>query len=212
MIFKACMVETRVIDNILEIVKDRHLAFLPKKYSLHLFVSEKNKHQFNNVDFGRKTEVTILENDIDSLFDYNRLMTSLFFWKKLNCDKVLIFQSDSGLLRKGIEEFEEYDWVGAPWSNSGWSKGEPWVDGSNGGLSLRSVNKMIECIEKYPYNGLNEDGYFSILVKNIGGKTSREINYKFSVESEYKLGTLGYHAIEKWLTEEEVMKIKNQYN
>jgi hypothetical protein len=210
MVYKACIVETRFINNIIDVIKD-HLFFLPPKYSLQIFASIKNKSQFENIDFGRKTEIIILENDINSLLDYNKLMTSLDFWKKLNCDKVLIFQSDSGLLRSGIEEFEEYDWVGDPWPDSGWSKGKPWLDGSNGGLSLVTVNKMIECIEKYPWNGLNEDAYFSLLISQVGGKTSREMNYKFSVESEYKLGTLGYHAIDKWLTKDQVMEIKNQY-
>ncbi len=205
--YKACIVETRLITNIVEIIKS-HLVFLPTKYTLHIFVSDKNKSQFINCDFGRKTEITILKNDINNLADYNRLMTSLNFWQNLNCNKALIFQSDSGILRSGIEEFEEYDWVGAPWKTV-----DPrWVHGSNGGLSLRSVDAMIHCIDSYEYNGQNEDGYFSLLIKNIGGKTSRDINYRFSVETEYKLGTFGYHAINKHLTTEQIYNIKNQYN
>jgi hypothetical protein len=211
MIFKACIVETRIIDNIVEIIRE-HLSYIPEKYSLQIFTSNINRYQFDNIDFGRKTEIVILDININNLDDYNKLMTSLSFWKILNCDKVLIFQSDSMLLRVGIEDFEDYDWVGAPWIDSGWSKGYPWLYGSNGGLSLRSVEKMIECIEKNPYNNrINEDAYFSIWIKKMGYKTSREINYRFSVETDYRLGTLGYHAIDKWLKEEEVFNIKNQY-
>jgi hypothetical protein len=227
-IFKCCIVETRIIENIEYIIKNNHLDYLPDKYILHIFCSKQNHHLFDGVDFGRKTIITILENEINNAFDYSELLTNINFWKNLNCDKVLIFQSDSGLLSSGIERFEVYDWVGAPWKESGLKNhineislaysdreymnfDEPWFSGSNGGLSIRSVGKMIECIEKYPWIGYNEDIYFCTCLLKLGANMSREINYKFSVETEYRLGSIGYHAIDKWLSESEVYKIKNQY-
>jgi hypothetical protein len=208
--FKAVIVETRII-NLVEVIKD-HLKYLPSKYKLHIFVSDVNKHLVEDIDFGRDTEITVLKNNITSQHDYNVLLTSLNFWESLNCDKVLTFQSDSGLLREGIEEFEEYDWVGAPWPDSEWSKGEYWRDGSNGGLSLRTVSKMIECLRRYKWSGkINEDVYFYTALKKLKAKLSKDINQKFSVESVFQLGTLGYHAIDKYLSKEEVDLIMNQY-
>lgn len=209
--FKAVIVETRLITNLPGIILG-HLKYLPGKYSLHAFVSEENKHLIEDIDFQRATEITILEKEIKSQHDYNVLLTNTKFWKSLNCDKVLIFQSDSGLLREGIEEFEEYNWVGAPWSDSEWSKGEYWKDGSNGGLSLRTVSKMIECLKRYKWSGkINEDVYFYIALKKLKAKLSKDINQKFSVESVFQLGTLGYHAIDKYLSKGEVNLIMNQY-
>jgi hypothetical protein len=207
--FKAVIVETRII-NLVEVIKD-HLKYLPSKYKLHIFISDVNKHLVEDIDFGRDTEITVLKNNITSQHDYNVLLTSLNFWESLNCDKVLTFQSDSGLLRHGIEEFESLDWVGAPWPEYGFSESKYWRLGSNGGLSLRTVSKMIEVIKRYKWNRkVNEDVYFYIHLKKIKANLSKEMNEKFSVECVFKLGTLGYHAIDRWLPDK-VSIIKNQY-
>jgi hypothetical protein len=146
--------------------------------------------------------------DIKSIKDYNTLLTSIEFWDSLPFDKILIFQHDSGLLRDGIEEFFEWDYIGAPWKFQ--------HHGGNGGLSWRSKSAMIECIMQLPWNPRygNEDVYFSNLLKNMPQfkLAPREVCEKFSCESIYKEGTLGYHAIDKYLTKEECAKILTQYD
>lgn len=139
---------------------------------------------------------------------YNNVVASVEFWEELPFDKVLIFQHDSGLLRTGIEEFFEYDFIGAP------LKHIPFPT-MNGGFSLRSKEAMIKCINEtqydYEVHG-NEDIYFCDQLKKLGGKLpTQEVASKFSVETIYGLGSLGYHAIEKWHTEEQCNIILNQY-
>jgi hypothetical protein len=146
---------------------------------------------------------------INNLSDYNAIMTSVDFWKSLlHYNRVLIFQHDSGLLRNGIEEFLEYDYVGAPWTFQ--------LKGGNGGLSLRNPAIMIKTIETIQYNEAthgNEDVYFSNHIERIGGKLApRDVCFRFSCETIYREGTLGYHAIEKYLPTELVNKILNQYD
>jgi hypothetical protein len=209
---KAVIVETRMIEDLVTIIRERHLKYLPTTYGLHIFVAPRNLRLVQNIDFGRELAVTVLPHDITSLRDYNVLMTSDAFWSELSCEKALVFQTDSGLLKEGIEEFEEYDWVGAPWPDNGWSKGPPWVNGSNGGLSLRSVKAMRRCIARYEWNPAhNEDGFFCLGLTAMSAKISREANSRFAVESIFRLGTLGYHAVEKWLPEHQVRAIKRQY-
>lgn len=144
---------------------------------------------------------------IREIHDYNRLLGSVYFWELIPFDKVLIFQADSGLLRNGIEEFLEYDYVGAPFQFQD--------HGGNGGLSLRTKSVMLEVIKQFPYDVSvhgNEDVYFSNHVEKVGGKLApREVCEKFSVESIFKLGTLGHHAIDKYHSKENVNKILNQY-
>lgn len=145
---------------------------------------------------------------IKTISDYNKLLTSLTFWKTLILyDRVLIFQHDSALLRKGIEEFLEYDYVGAPWKFQ--------EHGGNGGLSIRNPHAMFACIHKQQWNPKlgNEDVYFSNLLKDMPefNLAPREVCSKFSCESIFQLGTIGVHAIDKYLTEEEVIQIKTQY-
>lgn len=146
------------------------------------------------------------KHNVKTLHDYNLLMTSLEFWQKLEKYKrVLIFQHDSGLLRAGIERFYQWDYVGAPW---------PFQEhGGNGGLSLRNPKAMIKTINEVAYNGWNEDVYFSNNLK--GNLAPRSECIKFSVESEYVLGTLAYHFgndSKRYLTDVEINKILTQYD
>jgi hypothetical protein len=152
--------------------------------------------------------IHLYDPSIKNIQDYNSLLTSLEFWHFLPFDKVLIFQHDSALLRNGIEDFLGWDYVGAPWKFQ--------HHGGNGGLSWRSKSAMIECIMHLPWNPRlqNEDVYFSNLLKNMPQfkLAPREVCEKFSCESIYAEGTLGYHAIDKYLTKEECIKIKTQYD
>ena len=163
---------------------DRHKKYLPEYFDyLHLAPKIKN------------------------LRDYNRYMTSYHFWDKVkDYDKVLIIQHDSGLLREGIEEFYDFDYIGAPW---------PWNNyGGNGGLSLRSVNACRDLIAKKPYNFAYgyEDVYFSNGLYESGHQVNgKNQGMRFSVETIYTLGSLGYHAINKHLSRDQVNKIMTQY-
>lgn len=151
--------------------------------------------------------MVIKNHNTRTLNDYNTLMTSKHLWEMIPFDKVLIFQQDADLLRPGIEEFLEYDYVGAPWKFQ--------EHGGNGGLSLRSKEHMIKVIDAFPYDVSREgyeDVYFSNHISAVGGRLApREVCSKFSCESIFQLGTLGYHAIDKYLTNEQVKQIKTQY-
>lgn len=160
---------------------DNHLAFIPNGATF-----------YNNWD-------------VNSIEDYNKLMTSRKFWESIKEENILIIQHDSALLRTGLEKFYKWDYIGATW------KFEPFV--GNGGLSFRHKSAMLKIIDTLPYDGVtNEDIYFAQGCKVLGLKLApiKEAN-KFSCETQFHLGTLGYHAIEKYLTVEQVNQIKNQY-
>ncbi len=138
---------------------------------------------------------------------YNRLLTSERLWKSLPADKVLIFQQDSALLREGIEEFLEWDYVGAPWKFQ--------EHGGNGGLSLRDKNAMLKVIQNFTWDASqgNEDVWFCNKLKQLGLNIApREVCFRFSCEAIFQLGTLGYHQIESYLSKQECELIKNQYH
>lgn len=198
----ACIIETRALPNLIDIISS-HMKHL-EGWDLIVLGSENNKEiikenfpdaRFINVGF-----------DID-IFTYNKLLTSVAFWRIFRCNKVLIFQHDSFIFKPLKNKFFKYDYVGAPWKFQ--------THGGNGGLSLRGVRAMISVCEKYTYNEEqhgNEDVYFSNHLALSGGILApREICKEFSVESIFALNTFGYHAIEKHLTKEQVDKIKTQY-
>jgi len=172
-----------IIDNRdgLETVIEAHQRFLPKDWNV-LWVNNE---------------------DTSTIFGYNQLLTSKRFWRKMP-EIVLIFQHDSMLLKPGIEEFINYDFIGAN------IKHMPGF--MNGGLSIRNSREMLKVINRFQWNGDNEDIYFVKGLRQLGCKLPDEATAdRFSVETKFKLGSLGYHAIDKWLNEEQCKKIKNQY-
>jgi hypothetical protein len=193
----AVITETRNIAGIQFTIR-QHLEKIPSDFELIIFHG-KNKDQFKEFDC-EKHEV-----NISSISGYNAFMTDYMFWKRLlKYDRVLIFEWDSRILREGIEEFYKLDYVGAPWKFQ--------HKGGNGGLSLRNPRVMLETIERVPYHEIHgyEDVYFS---NNMKGKLApREVCEKFSVETIFKLGTWGCHAIENWLSQRECELILNQYD
>lgn len=183
-----------IIDNRNEYGKikihvDKHLAMLPEGTGSRIYQP----------------------NGLKSLDDYNKLLTSKEFWEAIPFDKVLITQMDAEIIRPGIEEFIGYDYVGAPWKFQ--------KHGGNGGFSLRSKSRMLEIIHCEPYRGASVDGYEDVYFSNAihkadgcyGTLAPREVCRKFSCESIFEFGTLGIHAIDKYLTPEECKAIRNQY-
>lgn len=132
---------------------------------------------------------------LKSASDYNRVLTNASFWRGCNYDRVLIFQYDSGLLRHGIEEFLEWDYIGA------------WIKNihacMNGGLSIRNPRLMYDICVNTPYRGMaldgNEDIYFCNHLRRLNAKLpNKETCNRFSVETEFAMGSVGYHAINKY--------------
>jgi hypothetical protein len=140
-----------------------------------------------------------------TMIDYNKLLTNPSFWDHIEYDRVLIFQHDSGLLKSGIEEFLKWDYIGAPWKFQ--------KHGGNGGLSIRNPKVMFNICQKFKYNHeCNEDVWFCNKMKELNMNIApREVCSMFSVESIYKTGTLGYHAMDKYLSKIQVKTILNQY-
>ena len=141
--------------------------------------------------------------------DYNSMLTSLQFWESLPYDKVLIFQHDSMMLKSIPEDMLQHDFVGAPWkANAPWNT--PDRRGGNGGISIRGVKAHIELIrrKRYSHGDGNEDVWYSHNLPNVA---PYEICCKFGVETEFKLGTCTYHAIDKHLTQEQCQQIRMQY-
>lgn len=175
-----------IIDNRegLEPIIEAHEKFIPKDWEI-LWI---------------KNEATT------SAYEYNKLLTSKRLWRNLP-DKVLIFQSDSMLLRPGVEEFLEWDFIGAPIKN---------IPGCmNGGLSIRDSKAMLKVINHVAWSPQlgNEDIYFVNALRQMNGKLpDKETAQKFSVETEFVLGSCGYHAIDKHLSPTECKLIEQQYD
>ncbi len=205
----AVIVETRFTPNLVEIIKDRHLKYLPKDWQVFMILGEANYDLIGSETFenenGRRRVIKRMIEPFD-ISDYNNFLTSVNFWNCLveyGFDKVLIFQTDSRLLRTGVEDYLQWDFVGAQDIRKG-------CEGMmNGGLSIRDVKACLKVCQENVYNGSpNEDWWFCQHLRNL---PPTNLTPPFSVELAPLLGSLGAHAIEKYLTEEECNKIYNQY-
>lgn len=197
--FGLVIVETRSLPNLVEVINN-HLHFNGKENPLTIFCYDNESFLKRHFPEARLINIGCHLTEAT----YNNLLTSKLFWEAIPYEKALIFQHDSWMLRGCLGGFLEWDYVGSPW------KFKPYV--GNGGFSIRSKEAMLKTIEKVKYNQAingNEDVYFC---NNLVGRLAPlEVAEKFCVESIYKLGTFAYHAIEKYLTKEQVLQIKNQY-
>jgi mannosyltransferase OCH1-like enzyme len=145
---------------------------------------------------------------------YNNFLLTKEFWNLVNGEKILIYQEDSFIFKNNIDDFLEWDYIGAPFKMD-------CVQGNNvgnGGLSLRNKSKMIEIIEKVPLttvdisqlkqvvkrymtnshlDNIPEDIYFSTYLQKTGlGKVADfESAKKFSSETIWNEESFGMHCM-----------------
>lgn len=205
----AVIVETRNLPNLIQIIDD-HMKYLDESWHLTIFGSIENKDIL--IPYYQNAQFICLEVPTLTQLEYSRLLTTIEFWNNIPYENILIFQPDSLLLRSGIDEFLDYDYIGGEISVSKYHF--PYM---NGGLSLRKKSIMLKIIELFPYDEVNyevnyEDIYFmKYLLELNANLPTKEISHKFGVEGVFGLGSLGMHAMEKYLTPEQCYQILNQY-
>lgn len=145
--------------------------------------------------------------------EYNDVFKSVAFWEKFPKGHMLMYQADTIILRHGgLEYTEDYDYIGAPCPRRRHDNAE--CVGS-GDFTIRSVEKMIEIIEKVePENvplsestraymveknltSVPEDVFFStaMLLTGLGRVADFETARSFVEESVLGNDPLGVHQI-----------------
>lgn len=112
----------------------------------------------------------------------SQFLTSLYLYETVlqPAEWLLVFQTDSILCANSkhtVDDFLEYDWVGAPWNPNG-----QW--GGNGGLSLRRVSRIVDILHNQARadNSQPEDVWLSeriahhLLSKVANGSISLEFS------------------------------------
>ena len=168
--------------------------------------------------------IQVIRTDRDNLDQstYSAFLATAEFWNLLGGKKILIYQEDSIIFKSNIEDFLEWDYVGAPWPKD--QNDNPHGVG-NGGLSLRTRQCMLDVINRCDirdteYNSSTlkymdesnmtvapEDVYFSLnmIRHNIGRVAPWETAYTFSSETQHNLDSFGGHGIwnsnDEWLVD-----------
>lgn len=75
---------------------------------------------------------------------FNNLMLSETFWNKIPGEKILVYQQDADIYHGDMVEYLKYDFIGPAWPID---QKDNRLQVGNGGYSLRSKSKMIECLQ-----------------------------------------------------------------
>jgi len=210
--YTAVIVEPRE-HRALSFVLNNFLTNLSEEWGIIIFHGRKNKKYIEDI---LSTDLliykhrikTLIQLDVDNLIinQYNILLKNSNFYKCIPTEILLIFQVDSIILKENkdlINNFLEYDYVGAPWRNG--------MVG-NGGLCLRSKSKMIEICEKVDKNFTpHEDNYFCYQNTVSLNRPSFQDAQKFSVETVFHEKSFGIHAPWKYLTTYELEFLIHRY-
>ena len=159
-------------------------------------------------------EINVIKTDYDNLNQstYSLLLASKSFWELFAGEKILLYQEDSCIFKSNVDDFLQWDYVGAPWPRH---KNDTPNGVGNGGFSLRTRQCMIEVIDRvsihdtqiasstreYMQNaGMTvcpEDVYFSKNMQDYGiGRVAGWDNaIAFSSECVYNGNSFGGHCI-----------------
>ena len=147
---------------------------------------------------------------------YSDFLSSLEFWNLIFGEKILLYQEDSIIFKSNINDFINWDYIGAPWPIE---QNDNFKCVGNGGFSLRTKQCMIDVINKISIkdtkfnsdtinymNSCNmvigpEDVYFSLnmINYNIGKVADWNVASLFSTERIYNQNSLGGHNF--WLND-----------
>jgi hypothetical protein len=210
MIEIAVMVEPR-LHQYLKPVIDNMLRNLNENIPIQIFHSSINKNflyeNYKELIINNRILLTLLDKNNLTIPEYNLLLTSIKFWNKIDKENILIFQTDSCLLRH-VNTFDftpylEYGFIGAPCHRESWQ---------NGGLSIRKKSLMIEAIKNTTHViSYNEDKFFSLKKKNICKPSPFNLGNAFSVEQHFHENPLGIHKPWLYLSKENWQFLKDKF-
>jgi hypothetical protein len=169
------------------------MFFLGPSWNLYVFCSEISHDYAQSFLQGWSVRVTKLRTARLSIEDYSGILTSPTFWQGFTEEKVLVFQTDSILTGSNIDDFMEYDFIGAPCGQFD----EQFV--VNGGLSLRSRSAMLDVVSRFRLpDGMPEDIFFTGILREIGARMPNLATAtRFAVESLYSEHPVGVHGTDK---------------
>jgi hypothetical protein len=199
--YEAVLIEYRQFPHVEFLIRNAILK-LGSKWSYTIVCGNKNYDFMKNIASEISNNIKIIKTKYDNLIpdQYNILLTSIDFWDLFTGNKILIYQEDSFIFKNNIEEFIEWDFIGAPWPKN--TNDTPNCVG-NGGISLRTKQIMKDVIKKISIKNTNvnestkiymkennltncpEDVYFSLNMQkfNIGKVADFDTAFKFSTES-----------------------------
>jgi len=202
------IIEPRIHSH-LEYVLRNALYFLGPEWGLQVFAGRRNHAFVRELTQGwGQVRIELLEVDDLDTRGYNQMKKSLAFWQRVHAEQILWLEPDCILRRRGIGEFLQFDYIGAPWSQS--AAVSPNCRVGNGGLSMRSKSAMIKIASVAntdPALFVPEDVFFCVNMSLCNLQTPGSFALadftqanRFAVEAVFHPDPLGLHKIWKYLS------------
>ena len=203
----AVIIEPRKHKNLEYVIKNV-MYFLPENtWGMQIFCGNINYDYVLDI-CGNYPNIEIVKMDVKNLtnWDYSYLKKSVTFWNKVKGKKQLFFQTDSILRNRNINDFLQYDLVGAPW------KWDIQNKVGNSGICIMDKQKSLDVCEKY-YNDNDIDDIFfanNFTRENFIVATLEQAK-QFSVEAIYYDDPLAIHKPWLWLEKKLVENLLKIY-
>ena len=215
--YEAILIEYRCFQH-LEFLIRNTIIKLGNEWSHTIVCGNLNYDYMINICKTISNNIKIIKTDYDNLDQntYSILLSNKTFWESFSGEKILLYQEDSCIFNSNINDFLEWDYIGAPWSIE---QNDTLNCVGNGGFSLRSKETMIKVIDHTPIletninsstkNYMNfsklhicpEDVYFSKNIQdfNLGKVADWNTAFKFSTETIYNPNSFAGHNF--WLSD-----------
>jgi hypothetical protein len=212
---EAVLIEFRKFPH-LEFLLRNTIHKLNSEWSHTIICGNLNYDFIVNICESISPNIKIIKLDIDNMtqYEYSMYLTTIEFWGLLVGEKILLYQEDTCIFKHNINDFLQWDYIGAPWNKT---QNDTHSGVGNGGFSLRTKQCMIDVINKISvedtvFNSSTmrymvnsnlkngpEDVYFSLNMQNFGiGKVADwDSARNFSSESIPNHDSLGGHCF--WL-------------
>ena len=199
---EAVLVEYRPLPH-LEVLLRNMIYNLGNTWSYTIICGIDNFQQVNTFCKSISNNIKIIKTCDNNITqnEYNNRLCSHSFWDYFFGEKILIYQEDTCIFKKNIDDFINYDYVGAPFGAQCVSP----VNVGNGGFSLRTKSVMKQIIDACPPETFETKLSF---VKNYKIKFEldlypEDIYYSQCIQT-YSLGKISPHNVAKKFASEQV--------
>jgi len=215
--YEAVLVDFRIIPHVEFIIRN-NIIKLGSEWSFTVICGNLNYDFMLNLCKSISLNIKVIKMNHDNLTpsDYSLVLSSLEFWNLLIGEKIIIYQDDSIIFKNNVNDFINWDYIGAPFYKH--NNTTPNSVG-NGGFSLRTKQCMIDVINKININDTimaqsvikymlrtnstvnPEDIYFSQNMQehNIGIVADWDSAFKFSTESINNTDSFAGHGF--WISD-----------
>ena len=192
---EAVLIESRILPHIMVIIRNAILK-LGNTWSFTILCTANNYEYMKDKCSNLNIKIIKLDN-IDKINSkiYIEIQTSNNILDLIIGEKILYYNEDTFIFKSNINDFMEYDYIGAPWPQFNNEK----YCGGNGGFVLRTKSIMKQIINTISINDTEytgEDVYFYGLMKklNIGKIADFITSVCFSSECYVTPYSLGMHS------------------